>query len=73
VELMDDESLGFWQQPFVKSEEEIYLLFVRAQQSIAAGTGNGVVVGQVVHGQQNTRATGYEGGQVVGQGAPGQQ
>jgi len=33
VELLDNEVYGFWKQPFVRAEEEIYLLFGKAHQN----------------------------------------
>jgi len=33
VELLDNEMYGFWKQPFVRAEEEIYLLFGKAHQN----------------------------------------
>ncbi len=45
IELLDNEQIGFWKQPFVRAEEEIYMLFVKAQQNFAGvpvnGHGNG--------------------------------
>lgn len=35
VELLDNEAYGFWKQPFVRAEEEIFLLFGKAQQSFS--------------------------------------
>lgn len=34
IELLDNEIYGFWKQPFIRAEEEIYMLFVRAQQGM---------------------------------------
>jgi CCR4-NOT transcription complex subunit 1 len=45
IELLDNETYGFWKQPFVRSEEEIYSLFGNAHRNIArhgAGLGQGV-------------------------------
>ncbi|KAK4684746.1 CCR4-NOT transcription complex subunit 1, partial [Tremellales sp. Uapishka_1] len=33
VELLDNEAYGFWKQPFVRAQEEIYALFGKAQQN----------------------------------------
>ena len=42
VELLENEQIGFWKQPFVRAEEEAYMLFVKAQQSITGmANGNG--------------------------------
>ena len=40
VELMDNEVYNFWGQAFVRSEDEIYMLFATAQKSIAAQAGH---------------------------------
>ena len=37
VELVDNQTYGFWKQPFVRAEEEIYILFVKAQQNFVGG------------------------------------
>jgi CCR4-NOT transcription complex subunit 1 len=33
VELLNNEAYGFWKQPFVRAEEEIFLLFGKAHQN----------------------------------------
>jgi len=71
VELLDNEQYGFWKQPFVREEEEIYVLFLRAQQNFAAGTGNRGVVGQM-QGQIGQAQGAVGQGMVLGQGAVGQ-
>lgn len=35
VELLDNEQYGFWNQGFIRAEEEIYMLFVKAQRGFA--------------------------------------
>lgn len=37
IELLENESYGFWKQPFIRTEEEIYMMFARAQQGIMSG------------------------------------
>ncbi|GFZ43225.1 hypothetical protein JCM24511_00944, partial [Saitozyma sp. JCM 24511] len=37
VELLDNEAYAFWKQPFVRAEEEIYMLFGKAQQNFVGG------------------------------------
>jgi CCR4-NOT transcription complex subunit 1 len=37
VELLENESYGFWKQSFVRAEEEIYLFFLKAQRSFVGG------------------------------------
>ncbi|KAK8865726.1 hypothetical protein IAR55_000872 [Kwoniella newhampshirensis] len=36
IELLDNEAYGFWKQPFVRAEEEVYRLFGQVRQSIAS-------------------------------------
>lgn len=33
IEMLDNEQYGFWNQPFVRAEEEIYMMFVKAQEN----------------------------------------
>ena len=33
IELLDNDTYGFWTQPFVRAEEEIYLIFVKAHEN----------------------------------------
>jgi CCR4-NOT transcription complex subunit 1 len=41
IELLENEEYGFWKQPFIRAEEEIFMLFVRAQRGMPGG-GNAI-------------------------------
>ncbi|WWD18096.1 hypothetical protein CI109_102544 [Kwoniella shandongensis] len=36
IELLDNEAYGFWKQPFVRAEEEVFRLFGQVRQSVAS-------------------------------------
>lgn len=36
IELLDNEAYGFWKQPFVRAQDEVFRLFGQVRQSVAA-------------------------------------